>query len=218
MKALVWDFDGTILDSEVAVFEAWQETFVAFGGQLSLETWLPLIGTYEVPFDPVAHLEQQLGYPINRTDFMHQQQTLERAKMQALDTLPGVRELIAEAHSQGLALAIASSSGLDWVGGHLERLGLQTFFKVLRTRENVARTKPDPALYVQAVEALGLAAHQCLAIEDSLHGVRAARAAGLWTLAVPGRLTQSLDFSEAHRQQPSLQGVSLDQLRDWFRG
>jgi len=111
---------------------------------------------------------------------------------------PGILELVAAAVADGLALAAASSSPESWVAERLEHAGLRESFSVLRCREHVAHVKPDPALFREAVRALGVAPEEAIAIEDSPNGVSAAVEAGLYTVAVPGPMTLDLDFSHAH--------------------
>jgi beta-phosphoglucomutase-like phosphatase (HAD superfamily) len=109
----------------------------------------------------------------------------------------GVREYIADAERLGLRLGVASSSSRVWVLGHLERLRLNVEWDAVRTRDDVARTKPAPDLYLAAVEALGVAPHKAVAFEDSLNGIAAAKAAGLLCVAVPNALTAGIDLSRA---------------------
>lgn len=213
MKALIFDLDGTIFDSESAIFRAWQTVYTEQGAELNLETWLPLLGTNEVPFDPLAHIEGLVGHPIPRRQVLERARTLEREYVEATDTLPGVRELIAQAQAAGLGLAVASSSGRSWVESHLERLGLREHFAVLRTRDDVERTKPDPALFLQAASGLGIEPDEAIVLEDSLHGIRAARAARMFVVAIPNPLTRHLDLSEANWVVPSLEAVTLEALR-----
>jgi putative hydrolase of the HAD superfamily len=129
-----------------------------------------------------------------------------------LAPLPGVVERLQEAASRGLPLAVASSSGRDWVEGHLGRLGLRDHFAQLRCKEDVPRVKPDPALYRAAAAALGVAPGEALAFEDSPNGTAAARAAGMACVAVPGPMTAGLDFAGAALRMASLAERSLDQI------
>jgi len=126
--------------------------------------------------------------------------------------LPGVVAALDEARRLGLRLGMASSSSRAWVSGHLTRLGLLDYFEVLRCAEDVEAVKPDPALYRAALEGLGLAPHEAIAIEDSAHGVLAAKRAGLYCVAVPNVVTRGLDFSQADRVLKSLDEVPLAEL------
>jgi beta-phosphoglucomutase-like phosphatase (HAD superfamily) len=112
----------------------------------------------------------------------------------------------------GLFIGLASSSSGNWVKGHLTRLGLLDYFDVLRTREHVALTKPDPALYLAVLDELGVTPNQALALEDSPNGIRAAKRAGMYCVAVPNYLTRQLDLSEADLCLTSLAEISLESL------
>ncbi|MWR20498.1 HAD-IA family hydrolase [Helicobacter pylori] len=209
MKALVFDFDGTILDTEQAEYTAWTQAYARYGGELTLHDYLPLIGTAEPVFDLYAHLEAQIG-PYDREAFDRERQEVLHSLLAQLEPLPGVPECLEQARKLGLKLAVASSSSAAWVLGHLEQHHLLQAFDHVITREYVARTKPDPALFLKAAEALQVAPAECVAVEDSLNGVRAARAAGMFTIAVPNPLTRHQDLRQADVLLPSLAGLELE--------
>ena len=119
---------------------------------------------------------------------------------------------ITEAQSMGLGIAVASSSPGRWVHQHLERLGLIGHLPIIICFDDCGTAKPDPAVYLLACKALGLPASEALAVEDSRNGLLAAKAAGLWCVAVPTRATAHMDFSEADFLLGSLQGTRLKQI------
>jgi len=124
----------------------------------------------------------------------------------------GVRDYVADAKRMGLLLAVASSSSRAWVLGHLERLGLGAQWDAVRTRDDVARTKPAPDLYLSAVAALGVAPEEAVAFEDSANGIAAAKDAGLLCVAVPNALTAGMDLSRADLRLGSLAETPLERL------
>ena len=126
--------------------------------------------------------------------------------------LPGVERYLAEARRLGLKTAIASSSRSNWVMDHLERFGIDEHFDAILCREDVSRTKPDPELYQKALERLSVPAAETIAFEDSANGIRAAKAAGLFCVAVPNPLTADLDLTDADLQLESLEAVTLPAL------
>lgn len=197
IRALIFDFDGTIIDSETPVFEGWKQTYAEHGHELPLERYVEIIGTAAHTFDPHGHLEDLIGRRLDREQLTAERQLKHRAVIYSNDTLPGVRTWIEEATALKMPLAIASSSQQWWVDSNLTRLQLRDHFKVLRTREMVAQAKPAPDLFLAALDGLGLKPHEAVVIEDSAHGVTAAKAAGLYTIAVPNPVTAALDFSKA---------------------
>ena len=213
LRAVVFDFDGLILETEAADFQSWQDIYQLHGTDLALATWLPYIGAghSSIKFDIYAHLEAQVGKALDRDKI----RTMRRARYAELvaeqPLLPGVQERIAEALRLNLGLAVASSSSRDWVVNHLTRLGLFSSFSVVVTGDEVRYTKPDPELYLLALERLGVQASEALALEDSPNGVLAAKRAGLCCIAVPNPLTCHLSFEWADVRLPSLSELSLQE-------
>ena len=123
IKAIIFDFDGLILDTESPIFQSWQEVYRERGCELGLEEWAANIGT-EDTFDPVTHLEGILGESLDAAAIRSVRKPREAAPIEAEPILPGVERYIADAKRLGLKLGVASNSSHDWVTGHLERLGL----------------------------------------------------------------------------------------------
>ena len=211
LKALIFDFDGLIVDSETAGYRAWSEAYAAHGCSLPFDQYSACIGTVD-GFDLHGHLEQQSGRTIDPG-------ALEagcNARWRELVTLesarPGVEALIASAKKRGLKLGVASSSTDEWVVGNLKRLGLANHFDVICTRDLVAAVKPDPSLYLLALERLGVTADEVIAFEDSPHGIVAAKRAGIFCVAVPNAMTRELPLDMADRRVGSLEEFTLDDV------
>jgi HAD superfamily hydrolase (TIGR01509 family) len=211
IRGLIFDFDGLILDTELPDFETWQEMFIEHGASLPLSEWTPLIGTAG-SFDIYDYLEQQAGRPIDRADVRERRRARFHERVIAQAILPGVEECIAEAKRRGMKVGLASASSQDWVLGHLARLGLHVHFDTVKTAADVPRVKPDPALYLAALDALGLDAREAIALEDSPNGIAAAKAAGLFCVAVPNAMTRDLDVSAADLRLNSLAEIPLAEL------
>jgi len=210
--AVIFDFDGLMVDTESPAFEAWSEIYREHGVELSLVKWVECVGSTYASFDPVAHLSELTGRPFDRAALVADKEQRKADICAQLPLLPGARERLEEARALGLRTAIASSSPAFWVHGHAERLGFTSLLDALRTRDDVARVKPHPDVYLSAAAGLGVAPERCLVFEDSLNGVRAAKAAGMCCFAVPNRITQALDFTSADGVFPSLTVVSLAAL------
>jgi HAD superfamily hydrolase (TIGR01509 family) len=215
LAALVFDFDGLILDTETCTYETTAGIFAEHGETLDLAWWHSIIGTADHPHWSEV-LADRLGRPVDRAALVARREARRLELLHALPPCDGVVELLDAAAAEGITTAVASSSGLDWVGGHLERLGLRSRFAAVVTRDDLsgaaARTKPAPDLFLRAAERLGVEPAHCVAFEDSPNGVAAARAAGMAVVAVPGPMTAGLDMSAADLVVPSLAGVDLAAL------
>lgn len=212
MQALIFDFDGLILDTETTDYESWRRVYAEYGVELPREAWIDTIGTDGKAFDPVERLSELAGRSLSEAEVRGRHRPIRDALVRALEPRPGVEDWLAAATARGMRIAIASSSPRAWVEGHLTRIELLAHFEELVTREQVARAKPHPDLYQRAVEIFGLAPEDALAIEDSPNGLAAACAAGLPSLAVPGPMTRDLDFGAADLVLDSLTALSLEQV------
>ena len=211
-RAIIFDFDGLIVDTEQPIYDAYRDVFQSLGVPLMLDTWAGIIGGTghrDALFD---YLEARLGRSIDREAVREQARAQSRRVTDNAPAQPGAPELIAEAKAAGLALAVASSSSRAWVSGHLDRLGLLPAFDVLCSRDDVERVKPHPALYLLALLRLGVEAQEAFAIEDSPNGVTAAKSAGLRCVAVPNPLTAQMPLAHADLRLPSLAGVTLAEI------
>lgn len=214
MRAVVFDFDGVVLDTETTDYQSWRVLFDRHGIPLSLEEWVARIGTDAAGFNPAAELSAATGHPV--AELRSARSGVRDEMVALLEPLPGVIEWIRDARRLEIRLAIASSSPLWWVEGHLTRIGLRDAFEALVTSEDVARVKPDPALYQLALRRLDVSRDEAFAVEDSPHGVSAAHAAGLACLAVPGPMTAAESFHLASLRIGSLAERSLEAVIEGF--
>ena len=212
IRALVFDFDGLILETETPAYETWAEIYKEHGHELPLDRWFDYIGREGGFFDAADHLAALVGEGFDREAARKRRDTRKTELIDALDVMVGVREYVADAKRLGLSLAVASSSSRKWVLGHLERLRLHAEWDGVFTRDDVARTKPAPDLYLAAVEALGVEPREAVAFEDSRNGIAAAKDAGLLCVAVPNALTAAMDLSRADLRLGSLAETPLERL------
>jgi HAD superfamily hydrolase (TIGR01509 family) len=214
IKALIFDFDGTILDTETPEFQSWQAVYADYGCELPLTEWVNAIGRGQdqITFDPYAYLQICSGKIIDQDAVRLRRRNLFAELLMQEPLRTGVHDYLNAARSAGLRLAIASSSRRSWIDEHLTRFDLLPFFDVVRCADDVARTKPDPELYLSAAAALGLPVSEVIAFEDSPNGARAARSAGIFCVAVPNTMTKHLIFEEPDLMLPSLESISLSQL------
>jgi beta-phosphoglucomutase-like phosphatase (HAD superfamily) len=212
IRAVIFDFDGLIVDTETAAFEAWSAIYREHGAELLLSEWVSCVGAADMPFDAVAHLAKLIGRPLDKASLMADKEARKAAVCDSLPPLPGVVERMVEAETLGLPMAVASSSAADWVHGHLDRLGLRSRLKLTRTRGDVARGKPHPDLFLSAAAGLGVDPKSCVVFEDSANGLKAAKAAGARCYVVPNRITAGSDFAAADGIFGSLAEVSIAAL------
>lgn len=214
IRALIFDFDGLILDTETPEYQVWQAVYREHGLELTLAVWAGWLGgDGDSVYNPYDDLERRLGHPLDREALRQRALQSSLALVAAQPVLPGVESYLAEAKRLGgLGLAIASSSPRDWVDGHLSRLGLLAHFDAIKTAEDVERTKPDPALFLAALDALGARPEEAIVLEDSPNGVLAAKRAGIFCVAVPNPLTRQLALDHADLRLDSLADLPLETL------
>jgi HAD superfamily hydrolase (TIGR01509 family) len=198
VRALLFDFDGLILDTELASRAGWQLLYREHGHELPTDLWATLVGTTHAPWDPMAHLEELVGEPLEREALNERRHAHEIALIEAEELRPGIEEYLAAARRRGLKRAIVSSSTRHWVDMHLHRLEQAVGWDAICTADrDRARAKPSPTLYLEALDALGVAAFEAVAFEDSPNGVLAAKAAGVFCVAIPNEVTRELGLEEA---------------------
>lgn len=213
IRGVIFDFDGLILDTEGPIYQSWVELFQEHGAELPFDVWASIIGTSsQEHFDPFALLEEKTGKPLDRARMAPGRLSRELALCNAQPILPGVVEKIQSAKQRGLKLGIASSSNREWVVGHLDRLNLRQYFGVIHTSDDVERTKPAPALFNLALTSLDLQPEEAIVFEDSPNGVAAAKAAGIFVVAVPNALTRQLPLEHADLLLNSLEDAALDDI------
>ncbi|GLX66806.1 HAD family hydrolase [Paenibacillus glycanilyticus] len=211
-KALIFDFDGTILDTETPWYEAFRELYAEHNVELTLEQYSQCIGTSLHLFNPYEYLITDCGITIDRDAFRARVHEKHAELMRNELVRPGVVSFLDSAKAAGLRIGLASSSKLDWVTRHLDRLGLASYFECIRTADHVTHVKPDPSLYLQAISELGIEAADAIAIEDSPNGAKAALAAGLHCVVLPNKITKLLDFGTITKHGQSLEDISFEHL------
>ena len=215
IRALLFDFDGLIVDTETPSYASWQEVYREHGQELPLERWAAIVGTIG-GFEPLDYLEELHG-PIDREAVQARRDEHEISLLEIEELRPGVLEYLEEAQRLGLKTAIVSSSTQQWVNRHLAHLErAENFDEIVTADLDQERAKPRPTLYLEALERLGLSADEAIAFEDSPNGVKAARAAGIFTVAVPNGVTASLGLDEADLVLEELAELPLRKLLDRF--
>jgi HAD superfamily hydrolase (TIGR01509 family) len=216
LKALIFDFDGLILDTETPEVLVWQSIYEEHGFELPVDEWAKTIGGYGIStFDAAEHLallsQGRLDVVSSRARHLK-----ESAKIvHASPILPGVMDMIEQAKENGLQIAIGSSSPHSWVDTHLKRLGIFDYFYYIVCQDDVlsGRSKPYPDIFLKALDQLNVKKDAAVVFEDSPNGVLAARRAGIFVVGVPNPLTAKLGVT-GDLTVPSLAELSLHELNE----
>jgi HAD superfamily hydrolase (TIGR01509 family) len=216
VQAIIFDFDGLLMDTESTSFLSWQYEwgqwgltlepagfFANHGGDVTEERYAVLAAAAGPRFDRALSQRRRVAY----------RETLHAD----LDLADGLRGWLDEAAGLGLRLAVASSSPLDWLITHLRRAAVLDRFEVLAGGDEVSRHKPAPDVYELALGRLSMSGADAVAVEDTAHGVAAAQAAGMRCIAIPNRFVAPERVRHADLVLRSASerrlAAALDQLR-----
>ena len=184
-SAAVFDMDGLLIDSERGIMNAWIAAASEQGIALLPTDYVRIIGR------SLRECHAMLAEMLGGDAAFHEIHPLVKARLtepraEALFPLKsGARELLGSLAQAGIPCAVASSSARQEIESRLDRVGVLPFFQAVAGGDEVARGKPDPAVYRLAAERLGASSERCLAFEDSENGIRAAVAANMAVIAVP---------------------------------
>lgn len=193
VAALLFDFDGLVVDTETPEYEVLAAQYRAHGAELQPERWVLGLGTYG-GYEPYAELEQQIGRRLDHAALEIEHRARYLASCEAQPLRPGIPELLEYGRARGIRMAVASSGARDWVEGWLTKHAIREYFGCVRTRHDVERVKPDPELFLSAAACLEVAPAQAVVLEDSPNGMRAAASAGMRCVAVPLPLLSRLEL------------------------
>jgi HAD superfamily hydrolase (TIGR01509 family) len=215
LKALIFDFDGLVLDTETPEYLAWKGIYQEHGFELPHDEWGKIIGGYGAAhFDAAEHLSLLSQGRLDSASLRSRHKLESLAAIERESILPGVWNYIHEAKRLGLKLAIASSSPHSWVDAHAQRLGIFHYFDVVICNDDVSvgRTKPNPDLFLLALDQLQVQKNEAVVFEDSPNGIKAANRAGIFVVAVPNPVTSLLVIEGANLILSSLSDLPLSDL------
>ncbi|MGZ4291028.1 MAG: HAD family hydrolase [Gaiellaceae bacterium] len=196
VRAFLFDFDGLILDTETASRAGWQWLYRQHGHELPPEKWALMVGTVD-GWDIWGHLEELVGEPLDRPVWNDRRYAHELTLLEAEELRPGIGDYLSFAEEHGVKRAIVSSASRRWIDMHLERLERAYGWDAIVTADHDAeRAKPQPTLYLEALDELGVTADEAVAFEDSPNGASAARAAGIFVVGIPNAVTADLGLDE----------------------
>jgi HAD superfamily hydrolase (TIGR01509 family) len=213
VAAVVFDFDGIVLDSETPEYESHRQIYERCGVPLTVEDWCGAIGIWTEGHDDRRFetlCARATAAPPRDAYFAERQRIFET--LLPPEPMRGIRDLLVSLRDAGIAAAIASTSPARWVVPAAERIGVRECFDAIVTGDEVQRRKPAPDVYLEAARRLGVDPADAIAIEDSAPGVAAARAAGMTVVAIPHWLTRTHDLAAAHLQVAHAGELTLDRL------
>ncbi len=212
IRALVFDFDGLILDTETPAIDIWELMHAEAGLPFTRDQAHQTVGHVDIPFDPWTAFDAA----VDRVELqkVYRQRTRERLEQQVV--LGGILDYLIEGRTRGLKIGIASNSPHSWIDRHIERLGLRHFFDTIKCRDDVAEGKPAPDVYNAVLNTFGIKGKEAIAFEDSEAGSTAAKRAGLWCVAVPNPSTKHHHFGHVDLTVASLANVPLTDLLKRF--
>ncbi len=180
LKAILFDLDGTLVDSEHFYFDCWNEILAEVGAQLTYDDWVDNYAGTTIYVNAQRLKEKyRLHTPIDDLVAQRRELTIARFRTTDVNLMPFVQECLEFYKSKGLRMAVATSSQREDVDAIFSRNGLAHYFEFMVTRTEVENGKPHPESYLKCVEKLGIEKSDCIVFEDTLTGLTAAKAAGL---------------------------------------
>ena len=212
IRAFLFDFDGLILDTETASRAGWRWLYEQHGQRLPDDLWITVVGTHG-SWNIWEHLDELVGAPVDREVWNERRYAHELSLLEAEELRPGILDYVAFAGEHGLKRAIVSSASRRWIDMHLERLEQAVGWDAIITADrDAARAKPNPTMYLEALETLGVRADEAVVFEDSPNGVRAGKAAGIFVVGIPNDVTRDTGLEGADLVLESLAELPPEQL------
>jgi putative hydrolase of the HAD superfamily len=200
-EAVLFDFDGTLVDTESVLLTSWMEEYALAGHELSARDWAEAAGQERV--DHYARLSSLVG-PAFDVQACRTRRRRRQTELLESETLrPGIVETLNRCSELGVRTAVVSSAPLDWVEEQLAPRGVLGAFDALISREDAVAAKPHPDLYLVALARLGVSAARAIAVEDAANGAQAALAAGVLCLVVPNDVTKDSRFPGGTHRLPA---------------
>lgn len=211
MKAVIFDFDGTIIDTETMWYEIFTEVLHKdYNFQLSLDEFVKCVGVSDqILYD---YIQKELGDSLDLEMLKNSLQEKHHLKKDSLEVREGILELLESFKQKGFKIGLATSSSLDWVQPFLERFEIAHYFETIKTKDDVKNIKPDPELYIRALEDLIVKPDEAFAIEDSVNGSAAAIAAGMTCIVIPNQVTAHLTFHQECKVYEKISEIALGEL------
>jgi HAD superfamily hydrolase (TIGR01509 family) len=195
MKALIFDMDGLMIDSERLYFQAQRDIADKYEKPLKEETLWKMMG--RKPIESITLFVNELDIPASPEEILELRNGIMKEKLENdLEAMPGLDHIVEFFHGR-LKLAIATGAQKEFLDIAVDRLGIRKRFDVLQPSDDIRNGKPDPEIYLKACERLDMEPQQCVVLEDSSNGALSGKRAGCYVIAVPTEYTREQDFSFA---------------------
>ena len=195
IKALIFDMDGLMIDSERLYFQAEDEMAKKFGVELQEETLGKMMGTK--PIEGLAIFVKDLKLPISAQEALDMRNKIMRKKLRTeLEAMPGLFHIL-DTFFNRLKLAVCTGAQEEFLDIVVDRLKIREKFNVLQCSDEIDKGKPEPEIYLKTCEKLAVSPQECFVLEDSANGATAGKRAGCQVIAIPSEYTQSQDFTSA---------------------
>ena len=211
IETVIFDMDGLMIDSEPIQLKAVNDALKPLQLSVSEAQFIDIVGQKSI--ENFAHLKQKYGFTENiETLEQNKNKAYKKRIQQELKPMPGLYQALDLCKENNINLALASSSIKADIDMVLKILGLENTFAAMVSGDEVKKGKPDPAIFLKALEKLDIEPSRVAVLEDTAHGINGAKTAGMMTIAIPNRFTARQDFSNADIMLESLTGFNMEIL------
>lgn len=212
IKAFIFDMDGVIIDSEPLHFESDRMVMRDFGIELTDEELNRYVGVDNPQMWSELRDKYEINLPIDELLERQHANKIKILSTEKLQTIPGIPELISDLKDKGIAIALASSSAMEFIQLVLDKLGITHSFDVVVSGEQVEKGKPEPDIFLKTAELLKVNPAHCVVLEDSKHGVNAAKRAGMKCIGFINPNSGNQDLSKADKIVSTLGKLEYESL------
>lgn len=213
LQAVVFDFDGIIIDSEIAEFNGWKTVFEEHGVELDIHEWGKCVGHGPEAWSVTDHLQNLINTQLNISQATKRWQEVRDSYLTKATPMKGIFQLVQELSQNSIPLGIASSGRSIWIRTHLRTFELAPYFSTIQSRDIAGEAKPSPTSYLKACQELNADPQNCIALEDSPTGIQAAKSAGMTCVCIPNEVTKHYNLTQADYHVESCEELTLDKLK-----